>query len=165
MYRTRGSRVQSRWQSRARVEYRSENIARGTTGQSRLEDISEPDYTSELEDSPDSDDLPEPDELSEPESSDVSSLLECESGVLNTSLDVLPDRSFGGYVAHHWDYRMSRLWTKTCSGFFFGSNMCAWCGIMHIQTYANALRLVKPFRPIPHARENPIMNELCLRKK
>jgi hypothetical protein len=140
--RTRGSRVPSRGQSRTREEFRRENIARETTGQSRLENSPEPDYNSEPEDSPDSDDLSDPDE---PESSDVSGLVEGGSGVLNTSLDVLPYRSFGGNVTHHWDCTMSRLWTSMCTNFFSGSNICVWCGKVYIQAHHSALRLIEPF--------------------
>jgi hypothetical protein len=53
--------------------------------------------------------------------------------VQDASLDMLPDRSFGANITRHWHGDTLRLWTETCTIFFSGSRMCAWCGKVHIQ--------------------------------
>ena len=83
--------------------------------------------------------------------------------VHDASLDVLPDRSFGADISRHWHGDTLRLWTETCTIFFSGSHMCAWCGKVHIQANKEFIRTISHFGAIPYSRENPIMTDLCER--
>jgi hypothetical protein len=71
-------------------------------------------------------------------------------------------RSFGASITRHWDTPFTRKWISSCTSFFSGAKMCAWCGKVHIQPWNGALKTTPPFMGVvPCSVSNPYNLDLC----